>query len=257
VIEIEEWRAIPDYEGAYEASSKGRVRSLSRMVIKSNGGRAQMVGRALRQFLMQGYPKVTLALNGPKRSWHVHVLVCTAFHGRRPSCEYEAAHNDGNPLNCVPSNLRWATHIENEADKRIHGTLLCGEKIAQAKLTESEVRTILASRESVVRLARRFGVSDKQIRNIKHGRNWKHLDCSPPEKACELPNLNLLTLNGVSKSLSAWSRDLGIARKSIRDRIARGWSLEKTLSTPPDPCRGPKRRLQFAPVQQAIVTMHG
>lgn len=44
--------------------------------------------------------------------------------------------------------------------------------------------------------------------------------------------INAIEFNGVSKSLSAWARDIGITRESLRDRLNNGWSIEQALTTP-------------------------
>lgn len=44
--------------------------------------------------------------------------------------------------------------------------------------------------------------------------------------------INAIEFNGVSKSLSAWARDIGISRGSMRDRLNNGWSIEQALTTP-------------------------
>ena len=66
---------------------------------------------------------------------YVHQLVLEAFVGPRPA-RHQAAHGDGNPLNNTLANLRWATPKENEADKRLHGTLPVGTKSAQGRKTQ-------------------------------------------------------------------------------------------------------------------------
>ena len=112
----ETWKPISGYEGCYEVSDLGRVRSLDR---QSHGFRA---GRMLKQNIGvgNGYLYVTLYRKPHKRRANVHTLVLEAFAGPRPD-GMEACHNDGDRTNPRLSNLRWGTHSENIYDIVRHG----------------------------------------------------------------------------------------------------------------------------------------
>jgi hypothetical protein len=77
----ERWRAIPDYEGFYEVSDRGRVRSLDRIIYRRNGMRYRARGRILRPGLHRNswVQTVTLARAGHKHQASVHKLVNAAF----------------------------------------------------------------------------------------------------------------------------------------------------------------------------------
>lgn len=118
----EEWRPVSEYEGSYEVSNTGRVRSISRVL--HDGHRWK--GRELRLISRKAHDdlprvQVTLHLGGHQRTRLVHHLVLEAFVGLRPDGT-EACHWDGDASNNCLNNLRWATHLENEGDKRRHGT---------------------------------------------------------------------------------------------------------------------------------------
>lgn len=125
-----------------------------------------------------GYPRMNIYLGD--RRWKqvgVHALVCEAFHGPRPPGAH-VAHIDGRPGNVRADNLRWSAPWQNEADKRIHGTALLGERHHQAKLTEAQVREIRqrrASGEQGNALAREFGVTPTAICSIIKRKTWAHL----------------------------------------------------------------------------------
>jgi hypothetical protein len=70
----------------------------------------------------RGYARYRIMSVGRKISAYAHRLVCEAWHGPQPSPTHQVAHGDGTKLNNHHSNLRWATPVENEADKIIHGT---------------------------------------------------------------------------------------------------------------------------------------
>jgi len=75
--------------------------------------------------------------------------------------------------------LRWDTRTNNAEDKRSHGTVICGSKSSQAKLTDDDVRAIKAARSSgaLLRvLAKQYGVSIAKIGQITTGKNWSHVN---------------------------------------------------------------------------------
>lgn len=105
------WKPIPGWEGLYEVSSLGSIRSLHR------GS-----GRVLRTAATAGgYLHLTLARNGSKVSAYVHRLVAEAFHGPAPE-GHEVRHLNGNQTDNAASNLAWGTSSENHQDTLRHGT---------------------------------------------------------------------------------------------------------------------------------------
>lgn len=115
----ETWRPVVGYEGYYEVSERGRVRSMTRL---DNHGRRK-VGRVLRAGVAgNGYLLVSLWRDGIAASRTVHSLVAEAFIGPRPE-GMDVCHADGDRLNPVATNLRYDTRSANLADAREHGTL--------------------------------------------------------------------------------------------------------------------------------------
>jgi hypothetical protein len=112
----EVWKAVPGWEGQYEVSNRGRVRSLDRIL--ADGRRWS--GKILKQQLAScGYMHVTLGWSGTSR---VHMMVLYAFRGPPPDPSMESLHHDGNKTNNLLRNLRWGTRSENYADRVRHGT---------------------------------------------------------------------------------------------------------------------------------------
>ena len=112
----EQWLPIAGYEGLYEVSDQGRVRSLRRVIYHSHTGRQTIPGRILKPWLSAfGYEIVSLwrADEGWKQG--VHILVVTAFYGPR-GADMVVRHLDGNPTNNQVTNLRWGTQSENIQD---------------------------------------------------------------------------------------------------------------------------------------------
>lgn len=174
----ETWLDIPGHPG-YQASDRGRVRSLDRFVKRKNGGKAAIKGRVLKPSVGQnGYPMVAIWFDGKAATKTVHSLVLRAFRGD-PKAGQECRHLDGDRTNAALANLRWGTRSENMADKLLHGTSPRGESCGTSKLTVDDVREIrrrLAEGETGRSLAKHYGVHDVTISNIKHGDRWGWLE---------------------------------------------------------------------------------
>jgi hypothetical protein len=105
---------------------------------------------------------------------YVHRLVCEAFHGPAPDgCE--VAHGDNDRANPSADNLRWATRRENVWDKDTHGTMLRGEAVGTAKLTEDEVIAIRTDGRTTAEVAADFGISGSWVGTIKRRKAWAHV----------------------------------------------------------------------------------
>lgn len=118
----EVWRPVVDFEGYYEVSDHGRVRSVSR-VSRSRPGRTRRVpGKVLQPGLTKGYQSVSLSNDGAVKKARVHRIVCLAFHGRPPTVEHEVRHLNGDCLDNRAENLCWGTRSENGLDRVRHGT---------------------------------------------------------------------------------------------------------------------------------------
>lgn len=109
----EEWRGVVGYEGMYEVSNLGRIRSLNRVVSRSDGERRNIKGKILKTRIdKHGYERIDLKINGKSKLWLVHRIVAMAFIEKKKGCNY-IDHIDGNRSNNLPSNLRWCTISEN------------------------------------------------------------------------------------------------------------------------------------------------
>lgn len=125
-------------------------------------------GRAGREYL-----HVVFARDRKQHTIHVHKLVLLAFVGPRPEgCE--ARHMNGNRFDNRVCNLQWGTKQENSDDKRRHGTLQCGARNGQAKLSPSQVAEIRSLRPNmtIAAIATRFAVSVSQVKRILYRKSW-------------------------------------------------------------------------------------
>jgi hypothetical protein len=117
-LATEEWRPVVGHEGRYAVSDQGRVRSLDRVIVDSEGRHRRWRGRILSAAILStGYLAVTLP--GPRTS-AVHALVLAAFVGPRPDGMY-CLHNNGDQTDNRACNLRYGTASENSIDTILHG----------------------------------------------------------------------------------------------------------------------------------------
>lgn len=164
-----EWKDISGYEGFYQVSETGLVKSLDRRV----GGRPGVIkGKILKPCVRDGYHRVTLQKNGVLIKVFVHRLVATAFIGECPeSCE--CCHNDGNRSNNHASNLRWDTRSANQLDRFKHGTDCAGENHFKTFLKKDDVIEIRNFNGSVSEAVKKFGIARTTYFNIRSGKTWK------------------------------------------------------------------------------------
>lgn len=174
----EVWKPVRGYEGSYEVSDQGRVRSVARTVMRGDGRPHPIRARVLRAPVNStGYPTVYLSMAGGKRAAKVHRLVAWAFLPP-PQPGQQVCHGNGVRTDARAVNLRWGTALENSADRVAHGRskTVFGERIGCAKLTAAKIRLI--RRAKCARhgdLAARFGVSRGHISSLRRGEGWAHL----------------------------------------------------------------------------------
>lgn len=177
---IEQWRSVPGFEGSYEVSDHGRVRSLDRLVPGKAGAPTQRLGRIMRtgeeREVQRRYRSVELS----GTTYYVHALVLLAFVGDCPEGQ-QCRHLDGNTENNLLSNLRWGTPVENTEDRRRHGTMCCGERSHYAVLSAADVLSIRLRtsgnppKGTQAALAREYNVHRNTIGRIVSRRSWSHL----------------------------------------------------------------------------------
>ena len=130
-LDGEEWRDVVDYEGLYQVSNFGRVRSFQKdkMKILKSG------------FSAFGYLRVVLCKDFQKKNRSIHILVAKAFIPN-PEGKTQVNHIDGDKKNNHVSNLEWATPAENIHHAFEVGLRKSGCEHFRAKLTAEQVREI-------------------------------------------------------------------------------------------------------------------
>jgi hypothetical protein len=147
-----EWRSVVGYEGFYEVSSLGEVRSLDRE-IEWNGTTRKLKGKPrIAHINPFGYARLQLGRDGEKQNVFVHVLVAEAFLSPVDG-ETEVNHKDGNKLNCRAENLEWCTRAEN-VQHAVDTGLLPSSALYAVTCVEHDITTI-GSSKMVHELARR------------------------------------------------------------------------------------------------------
>lgn len=139
----------------------------AKMVIGKNWKRLKPVSNN------KGYLAVCLVVNGQRFRRYVHRLVLECFIGPCPDGMESCHFPDKDRTNNALSNLRWASRSNNQADRVLHGTDNRGERHGLSKLTNQDVKALVARRangESAVSLAREFGVSARHVNQIVKGR---------------------------------------------------------------------------------------
>lgn len=124
----EQWLPVVGYEGLYEVSDQGRVRSMDRKVTSRRGYVRFFPGRILTPWIKPcGHLKVTLCKDGKETTTLVHRIVLTAFVGPCPDGMH-VCHWDDDPANNHLSNLRWGTSSDNKHDAVRNGKHVCANK---------------------------------------------------------------------------------------------------------------------------------
>ena len=167
----EEWRPVVGYEGLYEVSNYGRVKTLFKGVNK------------IRKPVFTNNPRyfgVNLYKENVSRLIRIHVLVARAFIPN-PANKPVVNHKDANRRNNQVSNLEWVTQLENKKHAYDKGLYKIGCEHWNSKFTEEQIRYI---RENCIpgdlefgisALARKFGVCIGAISRMYHGETYKNV----------------------------------------------------------------------------------
>ncbi len=162
----EKWLPVVGYEGLYEVSDRGRVRSLDRIdpLGRPRSGRV-LIPTGLK------HVHVTLSVAGKKTQQAVHRLVLEAFAGPCPEW-HEALHGDDDPKNNHLSNLRWGTRAENRADAVRNGRHVGGGLGEESVLS---IREMCSSGLSQREISKMFNIDQSTVSLIVNRKVWKHV----------------------------------------------------------------------------------
>ena len=176
--QMESWRQIHIAEMPYEVSPSGKIRrrSIASEAVRKIHPHRSYKPRPVRPVSNNGYLYVTLTIKGQRKRMSLHAIMLETFVGPRPAGAY-GCHNNGNKRDNRIENLRWDSPKSNQADRVRHGNGQNGEANGSFKLTDSQVRQVLAMRRRGMiyrKIAARFGVSKANIHCICTGKTRKN-----------------------------------------------------------------------------------
>lgn len=202
----EEWRDIKGWEGIYQVSSEGRVRSIDRYINKSDGSTQFCKGKMLKpKKSWSGYYSVQLQNGSRTLNTNISRIVAIAFIPN-PEGKPEVDHIDTDKTNNTVENLRWVTRYENQhnpvTEKKT--CLFCGDRLARDVAAEHGISygAFMARRERGATI----------------------------EEACTCDKWASKRIDGVKAVDIAKSN--GISSTAFHTRLRRGWSLEDACTIP-------------------------
>ena len=157
------WKDIPRYEGLYQASNLGRIRSLRRKIMLKYS-----INRG-------GYPMVTFSYKNKRKTFTVHRLVAIVFLGnsKLPTIN----HKNGIKTDNRVKNLEFSSLSDNIKHAFRTGlrepVILTGEDASNHKLTWKIVSDIRKSNKSGAELGREYNVDRMTISEILRNKSWK------------------------------------------------------------------------------------
>jgi predicted DNA-binding protein YlxM (UPF0122 family) len=201
----EYWVDISNYEGYYQVSNYGNVKSLDRVITEhpsvkneqQTGKTQTLKGRILKPHTnSSGYYQINLNRKSIRTTFAIHQLVAQSFLDNRSSKPL-VNHINGIKTDNNVNNLEWATYSENLEHayknrlRRAVKTNEVASKNYKRKLTEQQVREIklliAAKSLTLKQIANQYDVGRSTIGSIKSGRNWSHTnDCKTDNNLCNL-----------------------------------------------------------------------
>lgn len=251
---IEEWRDIEGYEGIYQVSNLGNVKSLERIVADSNGVNYSRKEKMLKLYVSNsGHLRVHLYKNKKAYVHFVHKLVAEAFLPN-PQNLLQVKHKDRDVKNNKVSNLKWYGLLKKDnkkqriAGKRYFDKPWYGSYRAMLYRCENpndinyknyggrgisvceEWHDVKKFEEWVESSNYKIGLTIER-KNVNG--NYEPSNCTwatYQEQGNNRRNTIYITANGMTKTIREWSEITGIKRKTIEKRYYSGWSEEEIIN---------------------------
>lgn len=164
----EQWKDIKGFEGRYQVSNLGRVRSVDHYANISNGNKRFVKGRILKQWKnCNGYMCIKMWNNVKRKNFVVHRLVAMAFI-ENPNRLPDINHKDEVKQNNVVTNLEWCSHSYNA----LYGS--CQDRLRKYKqkkvnMIDKNTNTILKTFNSMKIAGKEMGIHKEQISSVCRG----------------------------------------------------------------------------------------
>lgn len=173
------WKEVAGYEGLYEVSDQGRVRSMPRVLVDCLGRRSRWKSKILDGGVTGGYRTIMLCKPNSQYMESVARLVALAFK-KNPKNKPEVNHKNGNKLDNSADNLEWSTHQENCAHRQaVLRKCICQDGPG-AVMTNAQVRKMRKIRAETgatyPQIAKMFSLNKITVYAAITGRSWKHLN---------------------------------------------------------------------------------
>lgn len=174
------WKSVSGFEGYYEVSTAGKVRSLPRTIINKDGHYYRYSGKILKGSLdKDGYLRFILNKNGVRIYKSCHRLVAETFIPN-PENKPQVNHKNGDITNNTKSNLEWCTIKENRQHAYDTGLQKAksGVNHYSSKLSKKDVisiRKLLDKGETTLQISKKFNTSKSAVSRIGRKESYKNI----------------------------------------------------------------------------------
>jgi hypothetical protein len=172
------WKDVVGYEGYYQVSNFGRIKSVDR-IVNHISGRKRVKGLIMTpKNAGCGYLKVDLSKNNKYKAEYVHRLVLKHFKGE-DKLKPEVNHKNGNKTDNRLDNLEWVDSSENKNHAILTGLrkIQMGQYASASKISDIDAYMIKYNLDFIVnkKVAEIYNIDVQIVRSIRANRTWKHI----------------------------------------------------------------------------------